>query len=425
MGQTFSEKILAKKCGKPSVQAGEIIVVEPDMVLSHDNSAAISKTFASMGAKKVRFPDRIAIILDHCIPAASDKHAINHKTIRAFTEAQGIEHFYDINTGICHQVLPEKGLVKPGSLILGSDSHTTSHGSLGAFAAGIGRTEAASIWATGSLWLRVPETIQVHLTGSFSPVCSAKDLALKLIGDIGSDGALYKAVEFVGPAIESSAIADRMTLCNLMAEAGAKNGYVMADATTREWLAKRGVTDYETVVSDPDATYDRKLSYNLDELEPVVACPHNVDNVRPISELEETVHVDQILLGTCTNGRLEDIQIAANILKGKKINRTTRMIVFPASHEVYRAAMASGDLMTLSEAGAVILNPGCGPCLGAHQGCLAPGEVCLSTANRNFKGRMGNKDAAVYLGSPATIAASALTGRITDPRDVVAQGVSS
>jgi len=418
MKQTFSEKILAAKCGKDRVTPGEIVVVEPDLVLSHDNSAAISKTFKSIGATKVKYPDRIAIILDHCVPAASDKHAQNHKTIREFAKEQKLSHFYDINTGICHQVLPEKGLVQPGSLILGSDSHTTSHGSLGAFAAGIGRTEAASIWATGELWLRVPETIRVHVTGEFSPIASAKDLALKMIGEIGADGALYKAVEFVGPAIEKSPVCDRMTLCNLMAEAGAKNGYIPADDITRAWLKEHGAAPGKTVVSDADAVFCQELSFDLSTLEPVVACPHNVDNVAAISSLDR-IAVDQVLLGTCTNGRLEDIQIAAEILKGRKVSSETRLIVFPASHEIYRAAMASGALMTLSEAGAVILNPGCGPCLGAHQGCLAPGERCLSTANRNFKGRMGNKNSEIYLGSPATIAASAITGYITDPRTVM------
>lgn len=420
MGKTFSEKILAKKCGKSEVTAGEIVTAEPDIILSHDNSAAISKTFKAMGAKKMAYPNRAVIILDHCVPAADEKHATNHKVIREFVNEQDIFHFHDVGKGICHQVLPEKGHVNPGSLILGSDSHTTSHGAFGAFAAGIGRTEAASIWATGSLWLRVPETMKFTINGNFSPLASAKDLALKIIGDIGADGGLYRAMEFTGPAIAESEISERLTLCNMAAEAGAKNGYVAADETTRMWLSGRASDKWEPVVSDPDANYAVEHQYNLEDLEPMVACPHNVDNVTPASKLGD-IKVDQVFLGTCTNGRLDDLQIAARFLKGRTIARGTRMLVFPASQEVYLTAANLGILETLATAGAIIMNPGCGPCLGAHAGCLAPGEVCLSTANRNFKGRMGCKEASVYLGSPATAAASAVTGKITDPREFLKQ----
>jgi 3-isopropylmalate/(R)-2-methylmalate dehydratase large subunit len=421
LGKTFSEKILARKAGKSEVVPGEIIDVEPDIILSHDNTAAISVTFRSMGATKIKYPERVVVILDHCIPAASEKHALNHKIIRSFVKEFGILNYYDINAGICHQVLPEKGHVRPGTIVLGSDSHTTTHGGFGAFAAGIGRTETASIWATGSLWLRVPETMRVSVDGQFTDAASAKDLALKLIGDIGADGGLYRAIEFTGPAISASSIGNRMTLCNLMAEAGAKNGYIVADETTRAWLELRGVTDWEVVESDPDANFVADYKYDLNSLKPVVACPHNVDNVKDAESLGD-VKLDQIMLGTCTNGRLEDIEIAARILKGKKIAADTRMVVFPASHEVYREAMRAGHLETLSESGAVIMNPGCGPCMGNHGGVLAPGENCLSTANRNFKGRMGCKEADIYLGSPATIAASAITGRITDPREFLKEG---
>lgn len=416
MAKTFSEKILAKKAGKKEVSAGEIIVAEPDIILSHDNSAAISGTFKKMGAAKVKYKERIVIVLDHCVPAADEKYATNHKVIREFVAEQEISHFYDAGVGICHQVLPEKGHVVPGELILGSDSHTTSHGAFGAFAAGIGRTEAASTWATGKLWLRVPETMRFEVSGRFSPAASAKDLGLKIIGDIGADGALYRAMEYCGSALRDSDIADRLTLCNLAAEAGAKNGYVVADDTTKEWLANRVKAKWEVVQSDPDATYHSVHKYNLDELEPTVACPHNVDNVALAKDLKG-VKVDQILLGTCTNGRLSDIAIAAKMLDGKQVARSTRMLVFPASQSVYIAAIKAGYIEILAEAGAIIMNPGCGPCLGAHEGCLATGEVCLSTANRNFKGRMGCKTAEVYLSSPATVAASAITGEITDPRE--------
>ncbi|MBU0691445.1 3-isopropylmalate dehydratase large subunit [bacterium] len=421
MGKTFSEKILARKAGKAEVVPGEIVEIEPDIIMSHDNSAAISGTFKKMGATKVKYPERLVFILDHCIPAASEKHALNHKIIREFVKEYGIPNFYDINAGICHQVLPEKGHVVPGTVVLGSDSHTTTHGGFGAFAAGIGRTEAASIWALGSLWLRVPETMRVVVDGFFTEAVSAKDLALKLIGDIGADGGLYRAVEFAGDGIEASSIGDRMTLCNLMAEAGAKNGYCYADDKTRDWLSKAGVFEYEEIESDCDCDYAAEYRYDLTMMKPVVACPHNVDNVKDADSLED-IRIDQFMLGTCTNGRLEDIAIAAKILKGKKIAEGTRMVVYAASHEVFRAAMKAGYFETLSEAGAVIMNPGCGPCMGNHGGVLAPGEKCLSTANRNFKGRMGCKEAEVFLGSPATIAASAITGRITDPREFLKGG---
>ena len=416
MGKTFSEKILAARCGKAEVSAGEIISAEPDVILSHDNTAAIAKAFAKMGATRVKHPERLAIILDHCVPAADEKHALNHKEIRAFVEEQGIAGFHDVNTGICHQVLPERGYVKPGTLVLGSDSHTTSHGAFGAFAAGIGRTEAASMWVTGRLWLRVPETMKFVIDGEFTATASPKDLALRIIGDIGADGGLYRAMEFTGPAMQASEVSHRLTLCNLAAEAGAKNGYVVADEKTRAWLAGRVGDDWQPVASDADAEYAVEYRYDLRQLAPMVACPHNVDNVKAAGEVGD-VRPNQLLLGTCTNGRLDDIGIAAAILAGRKVAATTRLLVFPASQEVYLAAMRSGDLATLAEAGAVIMNPGCGPCLGAHAGALAPGEACLSTANRNFKGRMGCKDSEIYLASPATIAASAVTGHITDPRE--------
>jgi len=417
MGKTFSEKILALKSGKNETSAGEIVIAEPDIILSHDNSRAISKIFKSMGAVKVKYKDRIVIILDHCVPAADEKYAQNHKIIRQFVEEQNIPNFYDINIGICHQVLPEKGHVFPGTLILGSDSHTNTHGAFGAFAAGIGRTEAASVWATGKIWLRVPETIKIIVNGNFSDTASAKDFALHLIGEIGSDGGLYRAMEFCGPSIAGSEISDRMTICNLMAEAGAKNSYCEVDNKTKDWLEKRINKKYCPVESDKDAVYSEILKYDMKNIEPVVACPHEVDNIKPAKNLKN-INIDQVLLGTCTNGRLEDIKITAKYLKGKKINKKTRMLVFPASREIYLDALKSGDMQILIEAGAVIMNPGCGPCLGAHGGCLAPGERCLSTANRNFKGRMGCKDSEIYLASPATIAASAITGHITDPREL-------
>jgi len=415
MGQSFTQKILARGAGKSSVANSDIVDVTPDVVLSHDNTTAISATFKRMGVERLDDPRRHVIVLDHCVPAASEKYAQNHKTIREFVAEQGIEHFYDIQRGICHQVLPEQGHVRPGALIVGSDSHTTTYGALGAFAAGIGRSETAAIMAIGRIWLRVPETMQVRVKGAFADRVGAKDFILRLIGDLGADGGLYQAVEFVGPAIDDMAVDDRLTLCNMTAEMGAKNGYMLPDEKTRAWLQARGVKDYEPVFSDPDTVYARVLDYDVSALEPQLAAPHTVDNVHPVKEWAgKPIH--QALLGTCTNGRLCDLHRAADLLRGKKIDPRVRMLVFPASVEVVREAMRDGTLLTLSEAGAVIMNAGCGPCLGAHEGILAPGEVCISTANRNFRGRMGSRDADVFLASPETVAASALTGQITDPR---------
>lgn len=414
MGQSLTQKILARGAGKSSVQVSEIVDVTPDVVMSHDNTAAISATFRRIGVDKVDDPDRHVVVLDHCVPAAGEKYAQNHKTIREFVAEQGIRSFYDVNRGICHQVLPEQGHVRPGALIVGSDSHTTTYGALGAFAAGIGRSEAAAIMAIGRIWLRVPETMQVRVEGSFPDRVGAKDFILRLIGDLGADGGLYQAVEFVGPAVDSMPVDDRLTICNMTAEMGAKNGYMLPDEKARAWLADRGVTGYEPVYSDPDTAYARVLHYDVSVLTPQLAAPHTVDNVHPVGELAGKP-IQQALLGTCTNGRLGDLQRAAALLAGKHVHESVRLLVFPASVQVYRDAMRDGTLMTLSEAGAVIMNPGCGPCLGAHEGILAPGETCISTANRNFRGRMGSREAEVYLASPETVAASAVAGQIADP----------
>ncbi len=412
MGKTFSEKILALKSSKDSVTAGEIVVARPDYVMSHDNAAAISKTFGKIGTDKVVIPSKIVIILDHVIPASDAKNAENHKTIRAFVKKHGINNFYDINHGICHQVLPEKGFALPGKLILGSDSHTNTYGAFGAFAAGIGRTEVAALWATGKIWLRVPETIKIVLKGRFRKGVGAKDLALRIIGEIGADGALYSAVEFTGPLAESFSVSDRMVLCNLSAEMGAKNGYFAPSEEVLRYVENIKKDSFEIIKSDEDAEYQKELVFDVSSLRPQVAKPHTVDNVVSIDELEHT-GIDQVLLGTCTNGRIEDLEKAAEILKGKTIASGVRMLVFPASWNIYRQALKNGTLSILADAGAVIMNPGCGPCLGAHEGALADDEVCLSTANRNFKGRMGNPKAHVYLASPETAAASALAGYIT------------
>ncbi len=414
MGKTFAEKIFSGRADR-DVGPGEIITVEPDFLLSHDNTAAIAATFAKMGAERVVYPERLVVVLDHCVPAADAKHAENHKKIREFVAAQGIEHFYDVGRGICHQVLPEEGFARPGFLILGSDSHTTTYGAFGAFSAGIGRSEAAAIWATGEIWLMCPESVRITIAGSFRPGVGPKDLILHIIGDVGADGMLYTSVEFAGETVEGMSVAGRMVLANMAVEMGAKNGYVAPDGKTDEWLNVRGAGEYEAVYPDTDAVYESKLEYDVSGLGPTVAKPHTVDNVAPVEEMVGT-KVDQVVLGTCTNGRLEDFEEAARILNGRTVAPGCRLLVFPASRTVWRDAMKSGVIGTIEATGGIIMNAGCGPCLGAHEGVLAPGEVCLSTANRNFKGRMGNPDAEIYLASPATAAATAVEGRIADPR---------
>jgi 3-isopropylmalate/(R)-2-methylmalate dehydratase large subunit len=414
MGKTFSEKVFSAKAGR-EVRAGEIVTLEPDYILTHDNSAAILKKLPAIGVTRLKYPERAVIVLDHVTPAADSKHAANHKAIREFVAAQGIKHFYDVGFGVCHQVMVEEGFAYPGRLILGSDSHTPTAGAVGAFAAGIGRTETAGVWVTGGLWLRCPETVRLELTGRFQPHVSAKDLALAIIGRIGADGALYYAVEYAGEATEALDIADRMVLCNLAAEMGAKNGYFPPDTVTAQFLGEPD-GKHAALHSDEDAEYVQKLGFDLSVLDAMVAAPHTVDNVKPVGEFTGK-RIDQALIGTCTNGRIEDIRTAAKVLTGRRVAASVRLLIFPASMKVYRQALEEGLVAPLVDAAAVWMNPGCGPCLGAHEGALAPGEVCLSTANRNFKGRMGDPNSEIYLASPATVAASAIAGKIASPRE--------
>lgn len=418
MGQTFAQKILAQKAGLETVEPGQIVTVRPDKLLTHDNTAAIAKIFREIGVERLARPEISVIVLDHVVPAATEGHARNHQQIRQFVKEQGVTSFYDVGEGICHQVLPEKGHALPGYLIVGSDSHTTTHGAFGAFAAGIGRTEAAAVMATGEIWLMVPESFRITVEGEVPKGVYAKDLILHIIGELRADGADYRAVEFTGPVIKEMSVASRMVLCNMAAEMGAKIGVVESDDKTRAWLKGRSDVDFEKVSADPEAAYERVIEYDVSALLPQVARPHTVDNVVPITDVIGT-KVDQALIGTCTNGRLEDLQVAAQVLRGRKIAPMTRLLTLPASREVLSAALAEGIIADLVTAGAVILNPGCGPCLGAHEGVMAPGEVTISTANRNFKGRMGCKEAEIYLASPATVAASALAGEIVDPREFV------
>jgi homoaconitate hydratase family protein len=416
VGQTFAQKVLAAKAGLDRVDVGQIVEIEPDACLSHDNTAAIAKIFAKIGVERVKDPDKFVIVLDHTVPASQEKYAQNHKEIREFVAKNGIERFYDAGVGICHQVLPEMGFALPGRLILGSDSHTTTYGAFGAFSAGIGRSEMAVLYATSRIWLKTPASFKIVVDGTLSEPVTAKDLILKIIGDIGADGALYKSVEYTGPAVEAMSLASRMVLSNMAIEMGAKNGVCPPDDKVYAFLESRAETEYAPIFADVDAEYERVLEFDASALEPQVAKPHTVDNVSPIGDVAGTP-IQQGLLGTCTNGRMEDLRLAARILEGRKIAKGVRLLVLPASQEILLEALKEGVIDTLVKAGALLLNPGCGPCLGAHQGVLAPGEACISTANRNFKGRMGSPDAETYLGSPATVAASVVTGVITDPRE--------
>ncbi|MCK5584577.1 3-isopropylmalate dehydratase large subunit [Candidatus Bipolaricaulota bacterium] len=416
MGMTFAQKILAAKAGLDSIDVGQIVEIEPDICLSHDNTAAIAKTFAKIGVSRVKDPDKFVIVLDHTVPASQEKYALNHKEIREFVKINGIRRFYDVGMGICHQVLPEKGFALPGRLILGSDSHTTTYGAFGAFSAGIGRSEMAVLYATSRIWLKTPESFQIVVHGHLTDPVSAKDLILHIIGTIGADGALYKSVEYSGEAVEVMSIASRMVLCNMAIEMGAKNGYCAPDDKTTAFLADRAEGEYTTVFPDDDAEYEQVMEFDASALGPQVARPHTVDNVSPVEDVAGSP-IQQALLGTCTNGRMEDLRVAAKILEGRKVANGVRLLVLPASQEILLEALKEGVIDTLVKAGGLLLNPGCGPCLGAHQGVMAPGEATISTANRNFKGRMGSRDAEIYLGSPATVAASAVTGVITDPRE--------
>lgn len=416
MGMTFAQKILAAKAGLDSIAVGQIVEIEPDICLSHDNTAAIAKTFAKIGVSRVKDPDKFVIVLDHTVPASQEEYAQNHKEIREFVKINGIRRFYDVGVGICHQVLPEKGFALPGRLILGSDSHTTTYGAFGAFSAGIGRSEMAVLYATSRIWLKTPESFQIVVHGRLADPVSAKDLILHIIGTIGADGALYKSVEYSGEAVESMSIGSRMVLSNMAIEMGAKNGYCAPDDKTYAFLADRAEGEYEPVFPNKDAEYEQVLEFDASALGPQVARPHAVDNVSPVEDVAGTP-IQQALLGTCTNGRMEDLRMAAKILEGRVVANGVRLLVLPASQEILLEALREGVIDTFVKAGALLLNPGCGPCLGAHQGVMAPGEATISTANRNFKGRMGSRDAEIYLGSPATVAASAVTGVITDPRE--------
>ena len=417
MTMTFAEKILSKYAGEKKVIPGQIVTIYPDHLLTHDNTAAIIQKVKNELEKYGVYSKSLSVIvIDHVVPAASEKTASNHKIIRDFVNKYKIENFFDVGIGICHQVVIEKGIALPGKLILGSDSHTCSYGAVGTFSSGIDRTEAASLLLTGETWLKVPNSIKITLNGKLSNGVFAKDLILHIIGDISASGANYCSVEYCGE-VEQFSIDDRFTITNMGIEMGAKNSVFNVDGITRSFLKSMKIppSAYESIYPDEEALYINELYYNLSEIVPLIACPHTVDNVKTVGEIEG-LDIQQCLIGTCTNGRLSDLKIAADILNGKKISPDIRLLVLPASKAIFESALKLGIIQTLVGSGAIILPTGCGPCLGAHQGILAPGERCISTANRNFKGRMGCKEAEIYLASPATVAASALNGKITDPR---------
>lgn len=436
MKRTFAEKALARAAGLDQAATGSIVMARPDRILSHDNTAAIARIWERFGQQRLDRPERLAVTLDHAVPAPTARHAANHDEIRRFVARHGVEHFFEAGRGICHQVLSEEALVLPGELVLGADSHTTHFGWMGAFGAGVGRTEAAALWAAGELWLRVPESIRVDVDGVFpSPWVGAKDLALHVVRRLGAEGALYKCVEFHGPAIDRMASADRMVLANMMAEAGAKAAYLPPDGRVFEALAERlarrlgrrgrAVAPGDctariaagALYPDPGADYAARVAVDVSGLAPQVARPHKVDTGVGVDELAGR-KVHQAFLGTCTNGRLEDLAEAHRVLSGRRVAAGTRLLVVPASSEVLAAAVERGWVADFLAAGAMLGTPGCGPCMGNHMGVLAPGEVCISSGNRNFKGRMGTPEAEIYLASPAVVAASAVAGRIAHPAEV-------
>ena len=414
------EKILARASGEKRVEPGQIVDARVDKAMMHDlTGPRVIDSFREIGVERVWDPDRIVIIFDHDVPPSTIKAAELQRKVRSFAREQGIRNFYDVGRGgVCHVVMLEKGHVKPGELVVGADSHTVTYGALGAFATGVGATDMAAVLATGSIWLRVPESIRFEVSGRLPKLVFAKDLILHVIGMIGASGATYKAMIFAGEAVRSLGIDGRATMCNMSIEAGAKAGIVEPDEKTIQYVRERTAEPFDPIKSDEDAEFSETYEIDASKLEPLVALPPRVDNVKPASELGG-IEINQGFIGTCTNGRLDDLRAAAEILKGRKVKEGVRLIIIPGSQEVYRRALEEGLLKVFVEAGAIVGAPGCGPCIGISRGVLADGETCISSANRNFVGRMGSPKAKIYLASPATVAASAITGRITDPREVV------
>ena len=418
MGMTMTQKILAAHAGLPEVKAGQLIRARLDLVLGNDITTPVAvNEFEKAGFDGVFDRDRVAIVLDHFVPNKDIKAAQQSKQCREFACAHCISHFYDVGKmGIEHALLPEQGVVTAGDCIIGADSHTCTYGALGAFSTGVGSTDMAAGMATGEAWFKVPAAIRFELTGALPAVCSGKDVILSIIGEIGVDGALYRSMEFTGPGVASLSMDDRLCICNMAIEAGAKNGIFPVDDVTRAYMAGRCERAPAEYAADPDAVYEQTITVDLSAIVPTVACPHLPENTRPASELSD-VRIDQVVIGSCTNGRMEDMEAAYRRLNGHKVADGVRCIIIPATMQIYRECVERGYVTAFIDAGAVVSTPTCGPCLGGYMGILAAGERCVATTNRNFVGRMGHKDSEVYLASPATAAASALTGFITAPKE--------
>jgi len=419
-GMTLAEKILAHKLGVPKVSAGELVEVPVDLTLANDITAPLAiKVFESTCINKVFDPEKIALVMDHFTPNKDIKSAEQVRICREFAKKYGIKHYYEGGVcGIEHALLPELGLIVPGDVVIGADSHTCTYGALSAFATGVGSTDLAAAWITGKTWFKVPETIKFVYYGKLKPWVAGKDLILYTIGDIGVDGALYKSMEFTGEVIERLSMAERMTMANMAIEAGGKVGLMVADEKTLEFLKGRAKREPVILHPDKDANYADVREYDVSKIDLVVALPHLPSNVKFVKDLGEKIYIDQVVIGSCTNGRYEDLLMAAKVLKGRKVNPNVRCIIIPATPEVYRRALKTGLLEVFVEAGAIISPPTCGPCLGGHMGILAKGERAVATTNRNFVGRMGHPESEVYLSGPAVAAASAVLGYIGTPEEL-------
>ena len=418
MAMTMTQKILAAHAGLREVSAGQLIQAKLNIVLGNDITTPVAvNEFKKAGFEGVYDKDKVVIVLDHFVPNKDIKAAEQSKTCREFACDHCISHFYDVGKmGIEHALLPEQGIVTAGDCIIGADSHTCTYGALGAFSTGVGSTDMAAGMATGTAWFKVPSAIRFHLTGALKPNVSGKDVILTIIGMIGVDGALYKSMEFTGPGVASLSMDDRLCICNMAIEAGAKNGIFPVDDRTLEYLKGRSEREPVIYTADEDAPYEKTVEIDLSKIEPTVACPHLPENTRPAKELED-IRIDQVVIGSCTNGRMEDMEAAYRILNGKTVAKGVRCIIIPATMAIYRECIQRGYTTAFIDAGAVVSTPTCGPCLGGYMGILAEGERCVATTNRNFVGRMGHVKSEVYLASPATAAASALTGYITEPKE--------
>ena len=415
-------RILARAANRKRINSGEFIVAKVDLTEINDLYLQVILSFKEMGGQKVWDPQKVAFVMDHYAPAPNIKAAENQKRMREFAKEQGIKYFFDINCGVCHQVMPEAGLVWPDMVLVATDSHTTTHGAFGAFSTGIGATDMAAVLLTGKIWFRVPEIIKIKIQGKIRKGVMAKDIILYIIAQLGTDSALYKAIEFEGETVKEMSLDERLVLCNMSVEMGAKATYIRPDEKVMEYLSEvspEKYKEYQMMKFTDDengADYESVYSFDISDLEPQVALPHRVDNVVPVSQAKGK-RIQQALIGTCTGGRINDIKMAAQILKGKKIASSVRLLIIPASHKILQKCIELGYIQTLLNAGATLATPSCGPCLGAHQGILSSGESCISTSSRNFPGRMGSTEAKIFLSSPATAASSALKGVITDPRE--------